>query len=65
LSTEEIKRMVSTSIPLLKDGGQYRKVILTPAGADLNTIPAATRPDTAAIYERETMGDRCRKSWLR
>jgi hypothetical protein len=29
---EEIKRMVSTSIPLLRAGGQCRKVILTPTG---------------------------------
>jgi hypothetical protein len=29
---DEIKRMVSISIPLLRAGGQCRKVILTPAG---------------------------------
>jgi hypothetical protein len=29
---DEIKKMVSTSIPLLRAGGQCRKVILTPAG---------------------------------
>jgi hypothetical protein len=29
---EEAKRMVSTSIPLLRAGGQCRKVILTPSG---------------------------------
>ncbi len=29
---DEIKKMVSTSIPLLQAGGQCRKVILTPAG---------------------------------
>ncbi len=29
---EEVKRMVSTSIPLLRAGGQWRKVILTPTG---------------------------------
>jgi hypothetical protein len=29
---EEAKRMVSTSIPLLREGGQCRKVILTPSG---------------------------------
>ncbi len=29
---EEVKRMVSTAIPLLRAGGQCRKVILTPAG---------------------------------
>ncbi len=31
-SREEAKRMVSTSIPLLRAGGQCRKVILTPSG---------------------------------
>jgi hypothetical protein len=29
---DEIKRMVSTSIPLLRAGGKCRKVILTPSG---------------------------------
>ncbi len=30
MNREEIKRMVSTSIPLLRAGGQCRKMILTP-----------------------------------
>jgi hypothetical protein len=29
---EVVKRMVSTSIPLLRAGGKCRKVILTPSG---------------------------------
>jgi hypothetical protein len=32
IGRDEIKKMVSTSIPLLRAGGQCRKVILTPAG---------------------------------
>jgi hypothetical protein len=34
---DEIKKMVSTLIPLLRAGGQCRKVILTPAGRNRYT----------------------------
>jgi hypothetical protein len=36
VNREEIKRMVSSSVPLLRAGGQCRKFILTPSGG-INT----------------------------
>ncbi len=43
---EEVKRMVSTSIPLLRAGGQCRKVILTPTGRYKYDPRAAASPAT-------------------
>jgi hypothetical protein len=38
---DEVKRMVRTTIPLLRAGGQCRKIILTPGAMDTGTTLAA------------------------
>jgi hypothetical protein len=60
---DEIKKMVSTSIPLLRAGGQCRKVILTPAGRYRYT-PCCTTVGgfTSAISGTGTMDGGWRRS---
>ncbi len=52
IGRDEIKKMVSMSIPLLRAGGQCCKVILTPAGRYRYTTCCTTVGHVLNIRER-------------